>query len=360
MIVLIFICIIFLILRHIAIKRPDTKIEEIVEEELRNEDIDNTETEETAEEEPEVKVIENTKIEEIMIEEKQEPKSEVIDGNNSFVSLDVETINSNGGVCSIGIALYKDDKLVDKYYSLVCPENSVENQFNVRVCGINYDMVKNERHFSEIWKEIEKYLMNYTIVGHNISYDINQLIKIMDQSNMRVPEFTAIDTIDLAKEKIITDSYSLDKISTILGVNCNNHHNSLSDAIMTGEVYIKLLQLDEILEVRDVVSIDDFKFDNYNKMPDEEDKPVFELSGKRCTLTGVFSEYNNRDVLMQKLFNLGVIINKGLTKKTDVLICGNVPGPSKLTKADEMGIRIVNESELYKLIESASEELSEV
>ena len=295
-----------------------------------------------------------------MIEEKQEPKSEVIEGSNSFVSLDVETINSNGGVCSIGIAIYEDNKLVDKYYSLVCPENSIENQFNIRVCGINYDMVKNEKHFSEVWKEIEKYLMNYTIVGHNISYDINQLIKIMNQSNMGVPEFTAIDTIDLAKEKIITDNYSLDKISTILGVNCNNHHNSLSDAIMTGEVYIKLLQLNETLEVHDVVSIDDFKFDNYNKMPDEEDKPIFELSGKRCTLTGVFSEYNNRDVLMQKLFDLGVIINKGLTKKTDVLICGNVPGPSKLTKANEMGIRIVNESELYKLIESAPEELSKV
>lgn len=336
--VLILICIIFLILRYTIMRKTDTKIEEGVEVEQE------PETEETAEEE----------------EEQEELKEEVIEESNSFVSLDVETINSNGGVCSIGIALFEDNKLIDKYYSLVCPENSVENQFAVRVCGINYDMVKNERHFSEIWKDIEKYLMNYTIVGHNISYDINQLMKIMDQSNMRIPEFITIDTIDLAKEKIITDNYSLDKISTILGVNCNNHHNSLSDAIMTGEVYIKLLQLNETLEVHDVVSIDDFKFDNYNKMPEEEDKPVIELSGKRCTLTGVFSKYNNRDVLMQKLFNLGVIINKTLTKKTDVLICGNVPGPSKLTKADEMGIRIVNESELYELIESTSEELSKI
>lgn len=229
--ILIFICIIFLILRHITMKTTDTKIEEIVEVEQE------PETEEVAveEEKPEDK-IKFIEIKE-MIEEKQEPKSEAVKESNSFVSLDVETINSNGGVCSIGIALYKDDKLVDKYYSLVCPENTVENQFAVRVCGINYDMVKNERHFSEIWKDIEKYLMNYTIVGHNISYDINQLMKIMDQSDMRVPEFITIDTIDLAKEKIITDNYSLDKISTILGVNCNNHHNSLSDAIMTGEVY---------------------------------------------------------------------------------------------------------------------------
>lgn len=326
---------IFFIFRYI-IMNTDTKIEEVEKEVMNN--------------------IEEKKVPEKEDTDTDTEEEEVM--NNSFVSLDVETINLNGGICSIGIALYKDNKLVDKYYSLVCPENSVENQFAVRTCGINYNMVKNERHFSEIWKEIKKYLTNYTIVGHNISFDIHQLSKIMSQLNMKVPDFynniTIIDTIDLAKEKIITDSYSLDKISTILNVNCDNHHNSLSDAIMTGEVYIKLLQLNETLEVHNVVSTDDFKFNNCNKVPGDDSKQVFELSGKHCTLTGVFSKYNNRDILMQKLFDLGVIINRGLTKKTDVLICGNVPGLSKLTKADEMGIRIINESELYKLIENVS------
>lgn len=83
----------------------------------------------------------------------------------------------------------------------------------------------------------------------------------------------------------------------------------------------------------------------------EESKPVeiqeSEVTGKKFCITGSFSQ--NRDILKQKLEALGAIFVSGVSKKTDILFAGEKAG-SKLTKAEQLGIKVMNEEELMKII----------
>jgi DNA ligase (NAD+) len=51
-----------------------------------------------------------------------------------------------------------------------------------------------------------------------------------------------------------------------------------------------------------------------------------------------------------KLNELGAVIKDGVNKKTNMLITGYNAGPSKMKKAQELGVRIISEEEFLKII----------
>jgi DNA ligase (NAD+) len=79
------------------------------------------------------------------------------------------------------------------------------------------------------------------------------------------------------------------------------------------------------------------------------DNPFF---GKTIVLTGTLSSMSREDT-GKKLEALGAKITGSVSKKTDIVIAGESAG-SKLTKAQELGIRIIdNEEELLQLLGEA-------
>ncbi|WP_248929497.1 NAD-dependent DNA ligase LigA [Paenibacillus hamazuiensis] len=83
--------------------------------------------------------------------------------------------------------------------------------------------------------------------------------------------------------------------------------------------------------------------------PVNTDNPFF---GKTVVLTGTLSTMG-RDEAAKKLEALGAKITGSVSKKTDIVIAGESAG-SKLTKAQELGIRIIDdEQELLKLLGEA-------
>ncbi|MNY45567.1 DNA ligase [compost metagenome] len=80
-----------------------------------------------------------------------------------------------------------------------------------------------------------------------------------------------------------------------------------------------------------------------------EDNPFF---GKTIVLTGTLSSMG-RDECAKKLEAMGAKITGSVSKKTDIVIAGESAG-SKLTKAQDLGIRIIdNEQELLQLLGEA-------
>jgi len=49
---------------------------------------------------------------------------------------------------------------------------------------------------------------------------------------------------------------------------------------------------------------------------------------------------------------LGAKVGESITGKTDLLVCGEKVGATKLSKARELGVRIVSEEEYLALLES--------
>lgn len=72
------------------------------------------------------------------------------------------------------------------------------------------------------------------------------------------------------------------------------------------------------------------------------------FTNKTVVLTGSLSNFT-RPELTKILMNLGANVTSSVSKKTDLVIVGEDAG-SKLDKAKELGIRIVNENELLELI----------
>ena len=72
------------------------------------------------------------------------------------------------------------------------------------------------------------------------------------------------------------------------------------------------------------------------------------LNGLKFCITGSFSQ--SRDALKERLEAKGAKFVSGVSKNIDALFCGEKAG-SKLTKAQSLGVRIVYENELIKMLE---------
>lgn len=71
------------------------------------------------------------------------------------------------------------------------------------------------------------------------------------------------------------------------------------------------------------------------------------LSGKTFVITGTLSQ--KRESYQEILESLGAKVSSGVSKKTDFLLCGEEAG-SKLAKAQELGVKILDEKDFWELI----------
>ncbi len=80
------------------------------------------------------------------------------------------------------------------------------------------------------------------------------------------------------------------------------------------------------------------------------DRSSLSLSGKTIVLTGTLSR--PRGVIKEELQALGAKVSGSVSKKTDYLVAGEDAG-SKLTRAQQLGVEILDEAGLEKLLSSA-------
>lgn len=123
-----------------------------------------------------------------------------------------------------------------------------------------------------------------------------------------------------------------------------------------------LIQINDIGEIM-AKNIVEFFSDDYNKKlidsllhcgikinyPKSVSKDTF-LSGKTIVLTGSLQNYT-RDDATKILENCGAIVTGSVSKKTNFVLAGDSAG-SKLTKAKELGIEILSETDLINLEKS--------
>ncbi|MDE5602829.1 MAG: NAD-dependent DNA ligase LigA [Helicobacter sp.] len=105
--------------------------------------------------------------------------------------------------------------------------------------------------------------------------------------------------------------------------------NSLSEFCRVNKE--RLLKLFEILKP------------SYANVVKEDSK----ISGKVFVITGTLSQ--KREYYQEILESLGAKVSSSVSKKTDFLLCGEEAG-SKLTKAQELGVKILNEADFELLL----------
>jgi DNA ligase (NAD+) len=208
----------------------------------------------------------------------------------------------------------------------------------------------------------------------NLLVNKDIIVSITDIFNLSKKDFVNLDGF---AEKSI--SKLLESIETSKTVKLSNFIYSLGIKEIGIETSKNLSRTFKKIENLYSASLDDFLliedvgevvsrnllefFDNYenislinrfielglNLVPDEAIQKNGRLSEKIVVITGKLSNYS-RDQLKNILENNGAKVQNSLSKKTNYLIVGEDAG-SKLIKAKELNIEIINDNELNRFIE---------
>ena len=73
------------------------------------------------------------------------------------------------------------------------------------------------------------------------------------------------------------------------------------------------------------------------------------LIGKSIVVSGVFHSFT-RDELKKTIERLGGKNVGSISKKTSFIIAGEKMGPSKLEKAEKLGVQLISEEEFIQMI----------
>lgn len=159
-----------------------------------------------------------------------------------YVAIDFETMEyGRESVCSVGVAVIEDGKVVDTFYSLVCPPSKLEIWRCYHIHGLRYKDVKDSPMFPEIWEHIDKeYIKGSPLVAHNVGFEkscINACHKEFQTKN----DYKYIDTLKLSRKYLKKlKNKRLNTVCEALHCELKKHHNALEDAKACAEVFIKL------------------------------------------------------------------------------------------------------------------------
>ncbi len=165
---------------------------------------------------------------------------------NKFVVVDLETTGNSpkkgDRIIQIGAVIIEDGRITGKYSSLVNPGKPIP-AFIEELTGINDEMVAHAPLFSEIAGEINELLDDAFFVAHNVLFDLGFLQEELQMAGLEGFYGSVIDTVELARILFPTvDSYKLSDLAVKEGLNHDRPHQADSDAYVTAELLLILLE----------------------------------------------------------------------------------------------------------------------
>lgn len=162
-----------------------------------------------------------------------------------FSVLDVETTGlsaRNNRVIEIGIVKVKNLKITDKFTTLINPGCDIP-YFITQFTGISNSDVEFSPGFYDTAEEIEEFIGDSVISGHNLSFDEGFLKYEFIRNGFEPLSNPSVCTLKLAR-KIFPElrSKSLGSVTQYLKIKNKDSHRALSDAEATAKILIRLIK----------------------------------------------------------------------------------------------------------------------
>ena len=107
-----------------------------------------------------------------------------------FAAIDFETANGKrSSICSIGIAIIEDNKVVDSIYTLIRPYPNFYTRFTTAVHGITMQDTIGSPDFEEAWAGIAGKLRDIPLVAHNSPFDEGCLRAAHEAYDLAYPKY---------------------------------------------------------------------------------------------------------------------------------------------------------------------------
>jgi DNA polymerase-3 subunit epsilon len=289
-----------------------------------------------------------------------------------FFAIDVETANADmSSICQIGIAKFKDNKLIDEWCSLIDPEDYFD-PMNIFIHGITESDVEGAPKIEDVAQKLYCYLDNALTVCHT-HFDRVSITKAFEKYSIRIPEPKWLDSARVARRtwnEVAWGGYGLKNVCDLIGYEFK-HHNALEDAKASGRILIAAIEKTG-LAMEDLLKRVNQPIDPSNVSSREairrEGNPEGALYGENLVFTGAL-EIRRKDAA-NLAAKIGCNVESGVTKNTTILVVGDqdvtkLAGKKKSSKhlkaegliKNGQQIRILKESD-FKEIVSQAEEIS--
>ena len=160
----------------------------------------------------------------------------------NFAAIDFETANNErSSVCSVGIVIVRDGKIVDKFYSLIKPEPEYYNYWCSQVHGLSLDDTMEAPVFPDVWAQIEPMIEGLPLVAHNKAFDESCLKAVLRVYKMDYPDYEFHCTCIASRKVWPEGHHNLDIIAARCGYDLENHHHALADAEACAAIALQIL-----------------------------------------------------------------------------------------------------------------------
>lgn len=161
----------------------------------------------------------------------------ILDTETTGLDVGSDSIVSVGAVRVHGLTVFRST-VIDR---LVHPRRLIP-QRSTAIHGITNAMVTDQPPIAEILPHLLSMLKGTVVIGHNIGFDLTILKRAAKESQLDWPDPVWLDTILLASalDPDETD-LNLDAVAERLGVNVSGRHTALGDALVTAEIYVRLI-----------------------------------------------------------------------------------------------------------------------
>lgn len=301
-----------------------------------------------------------------------------------FIAIDFETANQyRTSACSLGIAVVKNNIIVETKEWLIKPTPFTFNYFNTYINGITENDVVNAPTFDELWSEISEYFDNKIVVAHNAAFDISVLRQTLIYYNIPLPNIDILCTYRIS-QGVFPDigSYKLNVICELMNIPLN-HHVANSDAAACAQILCNLFELNSLTTLKELethfqvkhgfIRGNDYSPCRINLC--KNSKKVSNISAIDCIcIDEDFKDKNfvftgtllsmNRNKAFEIVTVGGGFPQKGITKNTNYLVVGiqeysKLNGneeSTKMIKAKKMqndgySIQIISENDFVNMID---------
>ena len=146
-------------------------------------------------------------------------------------------------IISIGAVRIVNGRLLmqECFEQLVDPHRSVPRDSQV-IHGLTPQMLKGQPDITEVLPLFQRFAEDTVLVAHNAAFDMRFLKLKEAQSDTRFNQ-PVLDTLLLSALVQPAEGHSLEQIAARLGVQVVGRHTALGDAMVTGQVLLKLIPL---------------------------------------------------------------------------------------------------------------------
>lgn len=301
-----------------------------------------------------------------------------------FVAIDFETANEKrSSACSVGLVSFgSDGEVTDRFHTLLRPHADVDyfNPVNTWVHGITSATVRSAPEWGDVHREIAEFIDARPLVAHNMGFDGSVLNGLGALYHLDPFSSPRLCTLRLAR-RLLAGQLERNTLEMVLDHyfpgEVFDHHHAAADAEACGRIFVRMQSdhgYDHLVEhcspskksrggKRTGILHDQLAADALIAEYGESTA----LRGERVAFTGTL-RHGKRTDIQQLVEHLGGIPEKGLTKKTTLLVVG-IPNPKtwregssaskKLTRATalrEAGspIHVLSEEEFFQQLHDAS------